>query len=104
VQISSPLGWAAEEGEARYVVFITDPAAVEMPTLERLAALYSLTRAQARAALALAAGASYKGAARQLGVTEETVRSHVKDIYPKLRVNRQADLVRLLLSLGQVRV
>jgi len=104
VRISSPLGWAAEEGEARYVVFITDPAAVELPTLERLVALYSLTRAQARAALALAMGASYKGAARQLGVTEETVRSHVKDIYPKLRVNRQADLVRLLLSLGQVRV
>jgi DNA-binding CsgD family transcriptional regulator len=104
VPIASPLGWAAEEGEARYVLFITDPGALELPTLERLVMLYSLTRAQARAALMLGGGASYKSAARQLGVSEETVRSHVKEIYPKLRVNRQADLVRLLFSLGQVRV
>jgi DNA-binding CsgD family transcriptional regulator len=31
----------------------------------------------------------------------ETVRSHIKDIYPKTRVNRQADLVRLILSLAE---
>jgi hypothetical protein len=29
------------------------------------------------------------------------VRSHTKDIYPKTRVNRQADLVRLILSLAE---
>jgi len=104
VPLAAPSAWAAEDGEARYVAFITDPAALELPAPDRLVALYSLTRAQARAALALASGASYKSAARQLGVTEETVRSHVKEIYPKLRVNRQADMVRLLLSLGQVRV
>ena len=102
--IASAVGWAAEEGEARDVLFITDPAAFALPTLERIATLYALTSAQARAALTLATGASYKSAARHLGVTEETVRSHVKEIYPKLRVNRQADMVRLLLSLGQVRV
>lgn len=104
VPLSSPPGHAAGDDEARYVVFITDPSALELPTLERLVTLYALTRAQARAALVLGTGASYKSAARELGVSEETVRSHVKEIYPKLRVNRQADLVRLLFSLGQVRV
>jgi len=34
-------------------------------------------------------------------VSVETVRSHIKEIYPKTRVNRQADLVRLVLSLAQ---
>jgi DNA-binding CsgD family transcriptional regulator len=104
VPIAPPSAWAPAEGVARYVIFISDPAATELPTIERLIALYSLTRAQARAALALALGGSYKSVARELGVSEETVRSHVKEIYPKLRVNRQADLVRLLLSLGRVRV
>ncbi len=37
----------------------------------------------------------------RLKMAEETVRSHVKEIYPKTRVHRQADLVRLVLSLSQ---
>lgn len=44
---------------------------------------------------------TYEQVARRLGVTVETVRSHIKDIYPKTRVNRQADLVRIVLSLAR---
>jgi DNA-binding CsgD family transcriptional regulator len=93
--------WAAHGDAVRYVAFITDPAAVRLPDVERLVSLYGLTQAQGRVAREFARGSTYKEAARRLGISEETVRAHVKEIYPKMRVNRQADLVRLVLSLGQ---
>jgi DNA-binding CsgD family transcriptional regulator len=92
--------WSPAGRKFQYVAFITDPAALCLPDEERLSQLYGLTTTQARVALAFARGDSYKQAARSLGISEETVRSHVKEIYPKTRVNRQADLVRLVLSLG----
>ncbi|MDY6949765.1 MAG: helix-turn-helix transcriptional regulator, partial [Pseudomonadota bacterium] len=93
--------WDLGGGQFHYVAFITDPAALKLPREERLMQLYGLTQMQARVALAFAGGATYKNVARSLRISEETVRSHVKEIYPKTRVNRQADLVRLVLSLGQ---
>ncbi len=52
-------------------------------------------------ALAFAQGSTYKQVAESMDISEETVRSHVREIYPKTRVNRQADLVRLVLALAQ---
>jgi DNA-binding CsgD family transcriptional regulator len=66
--------------------------------------VYQLTDAQARVARELANGGGYKGVANILGISEETVRSHVKEIYPKMGVTRQSDMVRVMLSLAQVRV
>jgi DNA-binding CsgD family transcriptional regulator/PAS domain-containing protein len=99
--LASQEGWRVAGSELHYVAFITDPAALKLPRAEQLVQLYSLTHMQARVALEFAGGASYKDVARSLGISEETVRSHVKELYPKTRVNRQADLVRLILSLGQ---
>lgn len=93
--------WGIAGSDFHYVAFITDPSALRLPRAERLMQLYELTHMQARVALAFAGGATYKDVARSLAISEETVRSHVKEIYPKTRVHRQADLVRLVLSLGQ---
>lgn len=101
VAVSAAGAWTAQSEEVRYVVFILDPTALQLPSTARLVALYGLTQAQAKVALAFSSGGTYKQVARQLRVSEETVRSHVKEIYPKTRVNRQADLVRLVLSLAQ---
>jgi len=97
-------GWSAQGQDIRYVAFITDPASVRLPAIERLCELYGFTAAQARAACELAMGGSYAEVAARLNISEHTLRSHVKAIYPKARVNRQADLVRSILSLGQVAV
>jgi len=99
--VSAASAWTAQSEEIRYVVFIIDPTALQLPSTSRLAALYGLTEAQAKVALGFSNGETYKQVARRLRVSEETVRSHVKEIYPKTRVNRQADLVRLVLSLAQ---
>ena len=93
--------WFGQQQDARYVVFITDPHAVKLPGAARLHELYGLTATQAKVTCEFARGASYKNAAQRLRISEDTVRSHVKEIYRKTRVNRQADLVRLILSISQ---
>lgn len=93
--------WLAQQQDARYVVFITDPKVVNLPDNERLSALYGLTVTQAKATREFARGASYKEVARRLKISEDTVRSHIKEIYRKTRVNRQADLMHLILSISQ---
>jgi DNA-binding CsgD family transcriptional regulator len=87
--------------EPGYLVRISDPEQPSLPSTEQLMGLYELTRAQARVALEFARGSSYAQVAEELGVSAETVRSHVKEIYPKTRVNKQADLVRLVSALGR---
>jgi DNA-binding CsgD family transcriptional regulator len=97
-------GWAAQGHSVSAVLFITDPAAAQLPDAARLVKLYGLTPAQAQVACALARGASYKQAAKDLNISDHTVASHVKEIYTKTRVNRQADLVRNIMALGRVSV
>ena len=92
------------ETAARMVVFITDPDAVQLPTLARLQDSYGLTPSQARVALALGCGSSQKEIARQLSVSSNTVASHTKEVYVKVRVNRQADLMRHIMALGKAAV
>ena len=85
---------------AGFVVFITDPAHVLLPTAEQLQKQLGLTRAEAQVALSLAQGMSYAAVAQLRKVTEETLRSQVKSIYTKTRLNEKASLTRLVMSLG----
>ena len=62
--------------------------------------LYGLTPTEAKVAREFARGHSYKQVAQRLRISEDTVRAHIKQIYPKTRVNRQSDLVRLILSMS----
>lgn len=93
--------WFAQQQDARYVVFITDPQAVKLPCNERLCELYGMTSAQAKVTREFTRGATYKMVAENLRISEETVRTHIKEVYRKTHVNRQADLVHLILSISQ---
>lgn len=98
-----PKAWQIDDQgskQIRFAVFITDPQAVKLPSRERLGELYGLTPTEANVACEFARGHSYKQAAHRLKISEETVRAHIKQIYPKTRVNRQSDLVRLVLSMS----
>lgn len=92
-----------QEG-ASLVVFITDPARVLLPTSEQLQKQLGLTPAEAQVALSLTQGMTYRAAAQQRKVTEETLRSQVKTIYAKTRVRQKTSLTRLVLSLGSAAV
>lgn len=95
--------WANADDTIRYVAFITDPDATQLPPAERLCALYGLTQAEVRVALELANGSSQKQVANAIGVAPTTVRTQAQSVYAKMRIQRHADLVRIVLSLGQVK-
>lgn len=76
------------------LVFIRDPEA--SVDLDRLRALFDLTRTEAAVAAALAQGRSLEGIASGLGIGLATVRSHLKRILAKTGTHRQAEVVALL--------
>jgi DNA-binding CsgD family transcriptional regulator len=72
----------------------------EKPTgsIEQLISnLFDLTPSEARLAAFLTQGYSLTEAADHAGITESTARSYSKRIYGKVGVNRQSELVRLIL-------
>lgn len=80
------------------VVILRDPALPATLSAQDLAQLFGLTPAEARLASLLADGEGLDEAAVALGVARNTARSQLQAIYAKTGVNRQGDLVRLLLS------
>ena len=67
-----------------------------------VAAALGLTRAESQVAVWLAEGRSVREMAEATGHTKDAVYWHLKQIYQKLPVSRQADLVRLVLSLADL--
>jgi len=82
-----------------YVLFVADPERAVDVDPKRLTRIYGLSRAEARVAALLATGKRLDQVAENLGLTYETVRKHLKQIFSKTSTDRQADLVRTL-SLG----
>ena len=60
--------------------------------------LFGLTPTEAYLASLLANGFTLQEAAIKLDITENTVRSYCKRIFAKMGINRQADLVRIILK------
>jgi len=81
------------------IVFLYDQS---MPQATRSAAmrqLYQMTPAEARMADLLCSGLTIKEASERCGVKLETARFQVKQILSKTGLHRQAELMRLMLSL-----
>lgn len=86
---------------SRAVLIISEPGAAGLPQSEVVAALFSLTPAEARVALALCQFGSVEDAAANVGYTAGSFRSTLKRVFAKTETQGQADLVRtLLLSTG----
>ena len=78
------------------VVYASNPG--HSSSFERLiATLFDLSPSEANLAALLTQGLTLAEAARELGLTESTVRSYSKRIFAKVGVNRQAELIRLIL-------
>ncbi len=81
------------------LVCVTDPDAVGAHPERTLRAVFGLTPAEARVALALFGGATPREAATQLGISANTVRVHLSHIFEKTGANRQSALVKLLFQI-----
>jgi DNA-binding CsgD family transcriptional regulator len=88
---------------ARAIAFITDPE--EGASLDRhvLKQLYRLTDSEAALAELLCGGERLADAAVILGITPNTARAHLKNIFHKTGVSRQPELVKVLFTLSAYR-
>lgn len=81
---------------ARVALYVGDLDDTGMLRPEILRAIYGLTPAEARVAVAVGRGRELSGLSNDWDVSSETLRSHLKAVFAKTGVNRQVDLVRLL--------
>lgn len=78
------------------IVFITSMVASSSPAPSLLQALFDLTPAEARIASQITEGKSIEHISRATGLSQHTVRTHLKSVFQKTGVERQAELVSLL--------
>lgn len=98
VSILPPTMEPSEPGDIAAIVFALDPCLNTDGLIEAVGALFALTRTEARLARLLTNGSTLADAAAQMNVREATARNYLKQIFVKTNTNRQADLVRLMLS------
>jgi DNA-binding CsgD family transcriptional regulator len=78
-------------------ILVTDPASQEqLPPAAHLAQRFGLTATEAAVARLAAMGRGMPFVAEALGVSLNTVRTHLKAVYGKTEVNQQAGLARLI--------
>lgn len=98
VSILPPEHAPSEPGDIAAIVFALDPDLNMDVLIEAVGALFSLTPTEAKLARLLTNGASMTEAAEAMRVREATARNYLKQIFLKTNTNRQADLVRLIMS------
>lgn len=86
----------------RAIAFISDNAEPIRLDAELLRRTYGLTPAEIRLTELMAECLTANEAADRLGVSSETIRTHLKNIYGKTNTNSRAKLMRLIMSLAQI--
>jgi len=97
---TEPVHGAMAPPAARAVVLIMRPRESSRIDVDVVASSLRLTPRQAALAALLAGGTSLRHAAASLGVTIETARWHLKEIFERTDTHRQADLIRLVMQIA----
>ena len=87
----------------RAIVFITDPAEPLLMHQDLLRQTYGLIGAGIRTAVAVVQSGTVEAVADAIGVSENTIRTQLKQIYAKTNVDSRARLVKLIYSLSSTR-
>ena len=80
-------------------VLLTDPEMAPTHSATMLRRAYGITTAEARLVERLVAGDSPQQAAQALGLSVSTVRNQLAALFRKTETSRQAELMRLLVTL-----
>lgn len=83
------------------LVVVTDLDVRAKPADKVIRDAFGLTRAEASLASSLASGDELRAAGNSFGMSYETARAHLRAIFAKTHVSRQAELVALLVRLGR---
>jgi DNA-binding CsgD family transcriptional regulator len=97
VPLRRQICWLAR-GYPTAILFVFDPERVCDPTTETLRQEFSFTTTEAAVALEILKGQGLKFAARNLGVSPTTIRTHLNALFHKTGTRRQAEFVRVLLQ------
>jgi DNA-binding CsgD family transcriptional regulator len=89
-----------QPGEPMAVLHVLDPYAAAEPTERLLRTLFGLSPAETRVALSIARGHTPDETAAILRRGVTTIRSQLRAVFQKTHTTRQAELTRLLVSLG----
>jgi DNA-binding CsgD family transcriptional regulator len=84
---------------ARALVVLVDPEQQPEPPTQLLRRIYGLTNAEADVALRVVRGDGLKPICEELSLSMATVKTHLQHVFDKTDTHRQAELVRLLLTL-----
>lgn len=95
---AASLSAQAEFGSARVAVMVHNAGADGTIAAARLVEAYGLTAREAELAVLLGKGEDLAGAAGLMALSAGTARQYLKQIFAKLGVQRQAELVRLLVA------
>ena len=85
--------------QTRAIVLAIEQKASEPADPAVVRDVLGLTLGEAKVAALVGAGLPTKEAARRLGIASETARSHLKNVFGKVGVSRQSELVALLAKL-----
>ena len=94
-----PAGTIWDHPAPRALVVIIDPEQQPEPPTDLLRRLYGLTQAEAEIAVRVLRGDGLKPIAEELSVSLATVKTHLQHVFDKTDTHRQAELVRLLLTI-----
>ena len=94
---NSQPGWLAGRQPCA-MIFVTDPETVATPETAFLQNQFGLTPAEAVLARELLSGDGVEVAARRIGISVPTARTHLRRVLAKTGAGRQAELVRLVLN------
>jgi len=79
-----------------FIVLIRPVGEIHSSQAALLSDLFGLTSAEANVAIHFASGSSTSHVADQIGISRETVRSHLSQIFRKMRIEGQTQLVALM--------
>jgi DNA-binding CsgD family transcriptional regulator len=86
--------------DAAVLMFIVDPANRAGIPVSWMMDSYGLTKAEAKVALAASSGLTIPETAGQLGVSQNTIKTHLRRVFAKTGTSRQSELARLTATIG----
>jgi DNA-binding CsgD family transcriptional regulator len=93
----------AQIRNAACAAFVIDPARRGTVGTQQLMDAYGLTRAEARVAVSALAGVTTSEAGLALGLSRNTVKTHLRRVFAKTETRGHAELAALLATIGVVK-
>lgn len=95
-----PLNSSSEQSSAnRALLVVTDPEYTRCPPRQLMESIFGMTHAESEIAVRVVNGDGLKPISEELHLSLSTVKTHLQHVFDKTRTHRQAELVRLLLSM-----